>query len=212
MNDAVLFQCAGAPVYQAMLDATFKRHCEYAAQHHLTYEWYGTHYPETLRAWDKFYYLLDLAQRGYEYLFYLDADAVITDEYVDLRTPVRRGGLLNCTWHTGNGDPDHFNVGVILACNHPALVRFLQALLAELPTPEQAAETGPWRTHRFNEQVIFNRLVAQPDWRDLIQPLDARFNSTRGYSEVPRPTITAFHGWQTVEDRLHEIQALTAED
>lgn len=92
MSSSVLIQLAEA-AHCGMLELTRNRHRRYAVQHGMDYYWIVNGIPARPRAagWGKISLVQQALSLGYEYVVWLDADALILDTTVNLVSKCPRG-------------------------------------------------------------------------------------------------------------------------
>jgi ADP-heptose:LPS heptosyltransferase len=181
---AVLIQAASGR-YRPMLELTGPLHRAYAQRHGISY-WLVRGDVQTERAghWNKILLMQRAFQMGFELVIWLDADTVIVDPAQDFRRALNGGAPVGMVRHATpwNGQPWHYNSGVILARNTPQSRRFLQRVW----------DAGPI-DHPWQEQVRINE-VARRQPR-AVQTLAARWNCTQGSNPCRKPGVLAWHGF-----------------
>jgi hypothetical protein len=203
MNNALIIQQVNTDggIFKDMLRLTFLRHSAYANAHKMDYSVkIGDIAPEQLRgAWHKIYLLRDALLAGYEYAFWIDADAAITGVDVDLRTAFdgKDANILACV-HDAHGISKHLNVGVLFVRNTPETLDFMNDWINEYPGDLQ-----------WMEQGSFNKLAEQ--YPDLVASMDDKFNATVDVNMVIDPVITGWHGLPVVT-RYDMMKSALAED
>ena len=197
-NNAVFIQQGTGP-HGALLDLTRRRHQSYALQHRMDF-WRITEpqQNERVRVWDKILLILKAlhAQANYQWVFWIDADALIARPSVDLRRALRSGSELGMVIHP---NPYHFNAGALYLRNTPAAKAFFEAAWGLWPVD-----------HPWEEQTAMNRLLARSRWEGF-QPLPATWNSTWGVNEVAGANVRAWHGVTHQEQRLRLMTAALEE-
>jgi hypothetical protein len=193
MRDAILLQQA-SPEQAILLDLTGKRHLAYAERHGIAYWTVGKRMIDENGAiyagWDKFVLIRQALGRGYEHVFWIDADAAVVGD-VDLRE-ARTDGCLGMVEHPG--PPVHFNCGVMLMRNTAQLREFLRAVWERRPGE-----------HPWYEQTIMNEMITD-GWPGFEQ-LDLRWNSTFGIAEAQGPVIVGWHGGGSVGEKYGKMRA-----
>lgn len=215
MNNAVLVQhvyktaappYGGAYSFEPMLEAARPRHASYAKRHDMDYlivkgqvrpEW------EIVKGgWAKLEIIRQMLARGYEYVFYVDADALIVDMGADLRdgAPPEGIGLIQ---HQGPGVPGpHLNVGIMFIRNGERVRKFIDWWITQYP-----GSTQPF----WAEQGVLNDARNKPEWADLIHRIDDKYNSCAAGANIsPAPVIEAWHGMGDAMARTALLKACLA--
>lgn len=195
MNNAVLIQqCYPGYGYEPMIELTRARNEEYCQRHGFDYvvkidliipEW-----PAEKGSWAKVELIKRALHRGYKYIVWLDADAMIYNLDEDLREGCPNG--IGACWHR-IPQLNHWNVGVMLMQNTPAVKAFTRVWLEQYP-----GDGDGW-----NEQGVFNRLGRLSD---TVQTLSDRYNATLNVNMVPDAVILGFHGYGTAAQRLQAMK------
>ncbi len=193
---AILIQQATTE-YKPLLDLTERRHRLYAERHAMKYMRFdGAIMPGWHPYWNPVFLWLMLlmqeAQNDVAGVWHIDADALIVGDD-DMRYAVEAGRIGMC-WQTSQ--PEHWNIGVIFLRNSERVRDLLRATL------ERGPGGPPWYC-----QQIMNDLLAEPEWADLAQGLDHRWNSIRFYAEVADPQIVAWHGEPGADGKLAYMKA-----
>lgn len=192
----VLVQQA-SQAYAGLLRLSEGRHRAYAEQHKMRYMRYDG--PQGMEGWPPTWHgwvcCLRLLQAGTDWLFWLDADALIVlDE--DLRgalgedAPQGRMGMVR---HPG--PPEHWNTGVMYIRNSARMQAFFMEVLKRGP--------GRWPWY---QQEIANELLGEAAWRDLVVRIEDRWNSTFGVNWAAEPAVVAWHGVPAGQ-KLREMEA-----
>jgi len=202
INDAVILQQIYAQTWGSlniasssmnnMLRMTYLRHTAYAATHKTDYvNITGDIYPNMLSecgSWAKVGLIKEYLAKGYEYVFWIDADAAIEDFDTDLRDAVK-----DVQWGACEHDPDkseylrslkvpkHINVGVMYIKNTKDTKRFVDAWIKCYP-----GEPG------WAEQGSFNKLITEMP--GIVKKIDDKWNATLRVNEVEKPVVRGFHG------------------
>jgi len=181
-----------ASAFNNMLRMTYLRHSAYAVNHHMDYyNIQGDTHPEMLSEagdWAKVGLIYEALEKGYEYVFWIDADAGIVDMDVDLREAVK-----DCEWGACVHDPakskflqqakidKHINVGCMYLRNTPATKAFTEMWLNTYPG-----------VNRWAEQGSFNQMVKE--YPDIVTVIDDKWNATVNVNMVKNPVVMAWHG------------------
>jgi hypothetical protein len=193
MNDAILLQQVySGSEYGNMLRLSFPRHMDYCLRHkfdyqcimgdiikdHPTCQYLGRTAP--LGAWAKIYLIRDALAIGYEYVCWLDADALIYDLTADLRDAFKEFEHIGACQHPG--PPVHLNVGVAFYRNTEPARKFIESWLDAYGKP----------TDGWIEQGIFNKLSEQTG---IVKRMDDKWNATHNaQTDVKAPVILGYHG------------------
>lgn len=208
MNDALLVQqCNSSGEFFDSMRITYQRHATYAVSHRMDY-WHiiGDMLPDKLRGgWDKVNTIKKALEAGYEFVFWVDADACIVDMQTDLRDAFKfqasdNTGDIGACIHDAHGIPKHHNVGVLFMRNSPPVVNFVNDWLASYPGDLQ-----------WMEQGAFNDLL-KGKYSNLLFTLDDRFNSTYQVNESKNPVIMGWHGVRPLRTRYELMAQICAED
>ena len=190
MNDAVLITgCYPSLGYADMVELTRQRNADYCAAHSFDFRAEIKTLPGydvNVGAWEKIVYLQEALNAGYQYVVWLDADALIYDTSVDLRTGCPRG--IGACWHR-IPQLNHWNVGVLYLQNSPEVRNFLAQWLAYYPGIGDG----------WNEQGVFNMLGRK---NKLIETLSDKWNATINVSMVPDAVVLGYHGAGNPQERF----------
>ena len=178
--------------FNNLLRMSYLRHSAYAIAHKMDYyNIQADSYPELLAeggAWAKVAMMKEALDKGYKYVFWVDADALIMDFSVDLRDAVKDCEIGACIhdpdkseWLKKNGILKHINIGVIYLKNTPGTKKFVDLWLAAYPGPERWADQG-----------AFNKLMEE--YPGVVKPIDDKWNATVKVNEVEKPVIKGYHG------------------
>jgi len=186
-NNAVILQAVSnpttTPVFHDMLRLTMQRHAAYALSHNMDYLVHFGTYSERgvyTGSWDKIKLLQEAMERGYEYAFWVDADAAIIDFDDDLRDAFTNG-FIGCCEHNANGIPAHLNVGVTFVKNSEETLKFLGDWWDSFPGDP-----------RWLEQGAFNDLAKK--YPDLVFKMDDKYNATVNVNMCDNPVVMGWHG------------------
>jgi hypothetical protein len=185
MSNTVLIQQASGPM-RLMLELTAARHADYCARHGICY-WpvLGDVQRERSPHWNKITLIKHALAEGFERVVWLDADTLILRFDEDIRTAINGGPPLALAQHPVpdlDGNPTHFNSGVIIARNGARAREFFDAVWT----------AGPLWKHPWHEQGRVHDVLKR--FPDMVQRLDDRWNSTVNVTDVPNPIIKAWHG------------------
>ena len=128
-------------------------------------------------AWIKVEMIKNALAKGYDYVMWLDADALIYDTDTDCRDAFVNG--IGVCWMR-IPQLDHWNTGVMYVKNLPQVLEFIDEWLSKFPGSQQ------WR-----EQGIFNQMAMQSR---IVQTISDRWNATMNYNLVPDAVVLGYHG------------------
>jgi len=181
-----------ANCFNNMLRMTFMRHSAYAAAHNMDYyNIQGDIFPDMLSeagAWAKVGLVNDMLNKGYKYVFWIDADAAIMDFTTDLRDAVKDCDIGACEHDPAKSKyladlkiEKHINVGVMYFKNTTGTKKFVEKWLASYPGPVRWADQG-----------AFNALLIELP--GVVKVIDDKWNATVNVSECEKPVVKAWHG------------------
>ena len=185
MPGAVLIQQASGDC-RLMLELSAARHAAYCARHGFNY-WalLGDVQFERAPHWNKITLVRHALALGFDIVAWLDADTLIVRDDEDLRATLDGGAPLALALNPGEGLPGtttHWNTGVMFLRNTPRTRAFFDAVW----------QAGPIEGDSWHEQARIHTVL--PEFPDLVQRLDDRWNSTPDVNEVANPVIMAWHG------------------
>jgi hypothetical protein len=199
MNNAVLIQQVwpedyGTGSYVPLIELTKERNEAYCEQHHFDYVYQiGTEGLTKTNlldgCWSKVEMMKRALAQGYEYIVWLDVDALIYDTDTDLRDAFVNG--IGACWMR-IPQLHHWNVGVLYVRNTPQSIKFIDDWLALYPGGQQ------WR-----EQGEFNKLALASK---VVQTIADRWNATLNYSMVPDAVVLGYHGNGDAKQRYDMMQ------
>jgi len=143
-----------------------------------------------------------LEVKRYRNIIWLDADVIIADLSVDIRTAVVPGKI-GAVWHDlkQNGQIlGHHNVGVLAVSNCDEVKIFFDKWLAKYPGKPEF----PWL-----EQGAFAEVGKETG---LIATIGAEWNSVDYVNPCPHPVILGFHGYQERLQVMREALAKLEKD
>jgi hypothetical protein len=214
MNTAVLIQqcssldsCSGE--FHEMMRLTHQRHAAYARAHQMDF-WsiYGDMADGKdwrTGAWAKIHLVLKALRQGYEWAFWIDADAAIVSQ-IDLRTALLEGKLIGgvehwADWFPKYEIPKHVNVGVLYFRNAPKTRGFLMEWLGYYPGEPRWAEQG-----------TFNKLILMDMYKDYFELLPDRWNATVNVHQCADPIVKGWHGVAPLALRLAQMKQVFIDD
>jgi nucleotide-diphospho-sugar transferase len=162
--------------------------------------------------WIKIESIRQVLEEGFDFVLWLDADIYVARQDIDIRNVIRPEIHLHMAWHKPaprpDGDPPHFNTGVMLIRASDWSRQFFGRVW----------ETGPLN-HRWNDQATILHLLgydrilnlgenrlADIDQAPLSQ-LNIRWNSIPGVCASDDPIIWHFAGLE-ISERLRLMQSL----
>ena len=200
INDAILIQQAFASrstspvppgIFHDMMRLTYQRHAAYTRAWNMDY-WHllSEELPDCFPGgWGKISCLKMAAERHYQHIFWIDADAAVVDFDSDLRTALPDDLMAGACLHDANGIVAHLNVGVMYYKNTPELLPFLTEWLATYPGD------GRWM-----EQGSFNDIAKSGKYK--IGGIDDKWNATVNVNMVKKPVVIGWHGINPIAARL----------
>lgn len=199
MSNAILLQhCWPLDIppgdYRPAIELTRARNQAYCDKHGFDYEVligissekYGDPYAG---GWVKVELIHRALFKGYQYIVWLDADAMIKDLDTDLRDGCPKG--IGACWMR-IPQLNHWNVGVLYIQNSQAVKNFVAEWLAEYPGGKQ-----------WMEQGVFNKMGMKSK---VVQTISDRWNSTMNYSMVPDAVVLGFHGYGDARQRTEAMK------
>ena len=187
---------SGVGSYEPMMELTKERNEAYCKKHNFDY-WHivGT---EGLKAgdiyagcWTKIELIQRALEKGYEYIVWLDPDALIKDMDTDLRDGCING--IGACWHR-IPQLNHWNVGVLYVKNTPEVKAFIDEWLSAYPGPRSG----------WNEQGVFNKMGMRSK---VVQTISDRWNATLNYTFVPDAVVLGYHGNGSAKQRYDMMSA-----
>jgi hypothetical protein len=206
MKNAVLIQHAYGHYftedYRPMIELVRERHQAYADKWQMDYlvafgavktEWKADN-----GGWAKLELVRLMLEKGYEYVFFMDADAMIIDLNTDLRDGCPDG--LGMVVHNGPGTPGpHMNVGIMFVKNSERV----RALFVEWASRYPGTTTFPWY-----EQGEAHKMRSEDKWKDIIIEIPAKWNSCLAASNhVNDAVIEGWHGMGNGVQRYQQMKA-----
>jgi hypothetical protein len=148
--------------------------------------------------WAKIELVRQALAKGYKYVMWVDADAMIVDINTDLRAGCPEG--VGMVLHNGRGTPGpHLNVGVMLVKNSDRVKAFYEELASRYP----GTTDFPWY-----EQGEANKMAKDPKWQDVVFQIDNKWNSCLwANTHVDDAVIEAWHGMGDPAQRTAQMQA-----
>jgi hypothetical protein len=199
MNNAILIQHAYKGEFEPMLELTRARNEAYCQAHNFDYwcECYDDpRWPVEHGGWVKIDLIQKAMKAGYEYIVWLDADAMIADMETDLRDAIQPNRIGAC-WHR-IPQLNHWNVGVLYLDNSPETRGFISDWLASYSEPKDG-----WK-----EQGVFNRMAMKSK---TVVTLSDKWNATINVSMVPDAVVLGFHGAGNAQQRYGLMKQALAE-
>lgn len=210
-NKAVIIQHVYSnSCFADMLRLCMQRHAAYAAGHNMDY-WaifggFQKGRSAESGAWAKIELIKKAFEDGYEYAFWVDADATIFDFGTDLRDAVKDIDIGACVhdpersqYLKANGVHKHINVGVMYLRNTEKTRHFVQEWFDSFPGEPRWAEQGS-----------FNKLMEK--YPDVVKEIDDKWNATVNVNMVEKPVIKGYHGVMPPINRFGLMRADCLED
>jgi hypothetical protein len=189
VNNAIILQHSFANAnYNDLARFSFPLHLKYCEQHGVDYRFeFRTFTP--VGDWDSVY-MIQNAIYDYDYVAYIDTDAIIFNQQADIRDACIKP--INVVHY--EIPFKHFNTGVMFfkgKCNETK--DFIKDWLKGFPG-----------TERWAEQGVFNDMY--PRYTDVIHTLGDEWNSSKMQDVAKDPVIVAFHGDNDAATRLHDMK------
>ena len=146
--------------------------------------------------WDKVKMIHDALENiGYEYVIYIDADALI----YDVRQDVRNACIKPINAVIFSNPINHANTGVLYIHNTPAARAMISEWLSTVPGKDAGAMS--W------EQGEFNRLAVEK-WQkeETIGYLSNEFNSVDFINPCKMPVVMAWNGYHDIGVRVEKMR------
>lgn len=188
MNAVLIQQAYPSQGFDEMIELTRKRNEEYCKRWGFDYQ---VHIDNVVPEWDiknggwAKVELIRRALEKYEFVVWLDADAMIYDLDTDLREACQDIGVC---WHR-IPQLNHWNVGVMYFKASPEVIDFVNQWIGKYP----GAKDG------WFEQGEFNRLAMKSK---VVHTLSDRWNATINVNMVPDAVVLGFHGCGNAKQRL----------
>ena len=206
MNDAIIIQQVynkheWPDSYHPALELVHDRHQDYADKWNFDYlvvlgevrlDWEVQH-----GGWAKIELVRQMLARGYRYVVWVDADAMIVDMNTDLRDGCPEG--LGMVMHNGKGTPGpHLNVGVMLMQNSERVRAFVDEWITRYPGTTEF----PWY-----EQGEAHKMAHDPLWADVVIEIDKRWNACDyAGTHTDNPVIMGWHGMGLPAQRIEQMR------
>ncbi len=189
MRSILLQNTSPVGEYSKMLELTRERNAEYCKLHNFDFACTVSEpaHPVTDGGWEKIAMIQQAMQEGYDFIVWLDSDAMIYDKSVDLRNACNIGKIGAC-WHR-IPQLHHWNVGVLYIHNTPETRKFIDEWYASYPAPKDG----------WFEQGVFNRMAMNCK---TVVTLSDKWNATLNVSMVPDAVVLGFHGHGDDKQRL----------
>lgn len=211
MNDAIILQQVySQSPYANMLRLSFPRHMDYALKWRFDFQCQASDMIRDIPmcifngaltpmgAWAKLFVIRDALKAGYEYVCWIDADALIFDMDTDLREALKEFDHIGACQHPG--PPVHLNVGVMYFRNTEQTRDFVERWTGYY---KRSSELNNWF-----EQGVFNQLGAETG---ITKRIHDKWNATRfAGTNVPNPVVIGYHG-SSVYTPLMRFQSMLAD-
>lgn len=191
-NGIIIQQVYSHSSYANMLRLSYPRHMDYALRHKFDFNclmcdvikghprkpWMG--FDEPLGGWSKIWLIQDALESGYEYVCWVDADALIYDLSVNLRDAFNEFEYIGACQHPG--PPVHLNVGVVFYRNTETTCKFIAEWKDAYGKP----------CDNWMEQGVFNALSVK---LGVVTRINDKWNATHNAgTDVEHPVILGYHG------------------
>ena len=201
MNNAVLIQHASGPYVRLLQEFApwYEPYCDRWGMDYVCYtpdrpmtEYQSVPHPMGIM-WERYTYIMRAMEKGYDYIFYLDADAVIVDRGIDLRAALPDNAWLGMG-HEGNW----FQAGVQYIRVNQKSVAFYHYL------------TAFW-DNDANDEVSINGAIGrlQP-WHWETVGLHPAWHSISQKGASEECVVRAFHMEGDAENRLALMRDIVA--
>lgn len=183
MKSILIQQVYPKSKYMSLIQETFTRNLEYCNKYDMEYVFFSSDMLNLeAGGWEK----VLCVQRflDYDFIVWLDADAILFDVNRDVRTvplPDDSIGAVRFLMPV-----PHLNVGVLYVKPGERVKRFIHDWLDKFPGE------GSWR-----EQAVFNKIR-----NECIVELPKEWNRNLDNSPYANPVVMGFHGFGTSDDRL----------
>lgn len=173
--------------YFSLMYEFLPRHAQYCAKFGIDYRLFiGEIDPCVIGAWDKVN-MINEALKHYDLVVWLDADAVILNTDIDLRSVPLRSGV-GAVWF--DFPSPHYNTGVMYFRKGRKARRFVKNWLAGFPGDDH-----------WHEQQVFNSMSG-------VTQLPATWNASRDHNWIDNPIVAAAHGIRPLEARLDFLRSV----
>lgn len=197
MNAVLIQQVYPGEGFEPMIELTRERNATYCKKWSMDYrviiDAVNPEWQMEQGGWAKLLLIRDALNQGYEYVVWLDADAMIYDLETDLREACT-GGIGAC-WHR-IPQLNHWNVGVMYIKNSA----YVQAFIADWLDKFPGANDG------WFEQGAFNRLGMKSK---VVHTLSDKWNATVNVNMVPDAVILGFHGYGDAKQRYEAMKRIS---
>jgi hypothetical protein len=158
--------------------------------------------------WIKIEPILDALAADFDFVFWLDADAVVLRSDMDVRTAVSGAKDLYMCWHEPRAFPAHFNTGVMLIRTSEWSRAFFSEVWERGPVTDVFRDQGTI-LHQlgYNEAIGLGSDRHDHPARDHIGLLDSAWNTIPGTAGVPDPIIHHYAAGVPVQVRCPLIAA-----
>jgi hypothetical protein len=197
----LLIQCATGTDYTAELQATWPLHNAYASAHGFDF-WHFQGWQGAI-GWARFRLIELGCVAGYDFVVWLDSDAVIVDNTADLADALPEGGNIGAMYYgyddVPSDQPHHYNVGVLYVHNtHPTRF-FLNDLVTYEPEPYKPWPA--WWVDPNSEQRVFNDFVNEVRWQTIPYRVEERWNVIYGHEHGVMPVVLHLAGQNGTQRR-----------
>lgn len=196
MNCVLIQQVYPGEGYEPLLELTRERNAEYCKRWNMDFQCLvdaGRFADIKFGGWTKIDLMKQALDKGYKYVIWLDADALIKDLDTDLRDGCPKG--IGVCWMR-IPQLHHWNVGVMYLTNSKETRDFVDEWLSKYPGERQWMEQG-----EFNKLAMQSRVV---------ETISDRWNATLNYSMVPDAVVLGYHGNGDAKQRYEMMRGTLA--
>lgn len=184
MNALLIQQSVGKEWWELHIQ-TIRSTLEYCSLHGINYQPYFCRQQSRIEnvMWDRVLLIREALEKR-DFVIWMDVDALIVDTSVSLLEAASEFEHVGMIKHYTEGwrDKDwHFNAGIAFFKSTPQTKEFL----------DHVWECGPIEHPRWKVQAT---MLLINDVMKIISPINPKWNSTVGASEVPNPVIKSWHG------------------
>jgi hypothetical protein len=205
MNSSVCLLTSYTSNYSAFAALTIPHMEEYAERH--GYEFRAVQNDDCDRkgGWIKIEPIREALAAGFDFVFWVDIDALVVRKDVDIRIAAKPGADLHMAWHDQGairfGDPAHFNSGVMLIRSSDWARDFFMRVW-ETGQLQHAWADQATILHLSGYDDILRLGAARPEERKHVATLDTAWNSIVGIEVADDPIIHHYAGIPDDEVRL----------
>ncbi len=182
LSKAILLQ-HGAEGQEKLLETVRPWHQAYCDRHGIEYRTSTERIvPKRAAAWDKVTLIATALQENYEFVFWLDGDAVVVEPEVDLRDALENGAELGMVDYDRGGTYRRWNSGAMYIRHTGGCQVFFQLLEQSWPGPGH------------HEELEVNRLLEHMGEYMNFAALSDKWNWGARVNDGSWPVVLGFHG------------------